>query len=362
MKICHLTSVHQVDDTRIFIKECSSLAEFGHEVYLVAPNTVNTRKNNVTIIGIQRENKGRINRIIDTTKKVYEQALLIDADIYHFHDPELIPVGIKLSKKGKKVIYDVHEDVPRDILSKDWIPKIFRKFISFIFEQYEKRVARKFNAIVTATPFINERFKKINTNTYNINNYPLLDELVSVGNLVSTEKEYIGYVGGLSSIRGINEIVEAAQDILCKVAFVGPLDEQLKQKVANSKNVEYFGVLNREEVRDFLAKCSAGLVTFLPEPNHINAQPNKMFEYMSAGIPVISSNFPLWKNIIESNNCGICVDPTNPDEIAEAINWIYNNPDEANNMGKNGRSAVEQKYNWKVEEKKLINLYQKLSQ
>lgn len=362
MKICHLTSVHKHNDIRIFLKECCSLANFGFEVYLIVPDAPQGKKNDVSFINIDKPKGNRFTRMTQTTKEVYKKALQVDADIYHFHDPELIPIGLKLKKRGKKVIYDIHEDVPRAIESKYWIKPFLRKTIAKVFELYEDYAAKRFDVLVTATPFISERFKRINVNTHNINNYPLLNELVIVNNLVNSKKEYIGYVGGLSNIRGINEIIDAAKETLCKVAFAGPADEQLKQKVTSSKNVEYFGVLNREEVRDFLAKCSAGLVTFLPEPNHINAQPNKMFEYMSAEIPVISSNFSLWKDIIENNNCGICVNPTKPHEIAEAINWIHNNPEEARTMGRNGRLAVEQKYNWQAEEKKLIDLYKQLFQ
>lgn len=359
-KVCHLTSAHKYNDIRIFVKECSSLANNGFEVHFIVPNAPESERNNVKFINVQKNKGNRFTRMTQTTREVYKKALQVDADIYHFHDPELIPIGLKLKKNGKKVIYDIHEDVPRAIESKAWIKPFLRKTIARVFEIYEDYAAKRFDALITATPFISERFKRINTNTYNINNYPILDELVSVDNKVSLNKEYVGYVGGLSKIRGINQIVDAAKETLYKVAFVGPVDEYLRQKVENSRNVEYFGVLNREEVRDFLANCSAGLVTFLPEPNHINAQPNKMFEYMSAEIPVISSDFKLWKDIIESNKCGICVNPTNPKEISDAINWIYNHPEEAIKMGKNGRQAVEQKYNWQAEEKKLIKLYQKL--
>ncbi|MBD3768073.1 MAG: glycosyltransferase, partial [Gammaproteobacteria bacterium] len=100
-----------------------------------------------------------------------------------------------------------------------------------------------------------------------------------------------------------------------------------------------------------------GLVTFLPAPNHIDAQPNKMFEYMSAGLPIITSIFPLWREIVEGNQCGLCVDPLDPQAIGEAIQYLIDNPVEAEQMGKNGRQAVEQKYNWTIEEQKLLDLY-----
>jgi glycosyltransferase involved in cell wall biosynthesis len=124
--------------------------------------------------------------------------------------------------------------------------------------------------------------------------------------------------------------------------------------------VNALGFLSRQEVKTLLAESMAGIVTFLPVPNHIDAQPNKMFEYMSAGLPVIGSHFPLWKEIIEGNNCGICVDPNQPEEIGKAIQYIFDHPKEAENMGINGIKAIEEKYNWRAEEQKLISTYQSI--
>jgi glycosyltransferase involved in cell wall biosynthesis len=118
--------------------------------------------------------------------------------------------------------------------------------------------------------------------------------------------------------------------------------------------------LDRNEVAKLLSTSTAGLVLFLPEPNHIESQPNKMFEYMSASIPVIASNFSLWRSIIEKNNCGICVDPMDSHEIAEAIDFLTWNPEDAKQMGKNGQAAIKRIYNWGIEEKKLLRLYENL--
>jgi glycosyltransferase involved in cell wall biosynthesis len=120
------------------------------------------------------------------------------------------------------------------------------------------------------------------------------------------------------------------------------------------------GHVNRSGVKEVLAKSMAGLVVLHPIINYIDALPVKMFEYMAAGIPAIASNFPLWREIVEGNNCGICVDPLNVNEIADAMNWIFNNPYEAMKMGENGRRAVENKYNWEQEAIKLRKIYEGL--
>ncbi|MNR34850.1 GDP-mannose-dependent alpha-(1-6)-phosphatidylinositol monomannoside mannosyltransferase [compost metagenome] len=124
--------------------------------------------------------------------------------------------------------------------------------------------------------------------------------------------------------------------------------------------VDDHGFVGRGEVREIMSRSVAGVVTFLPAPNHIDAQPNKMFEYMSAGIPVIGSNFPLWKTIIEGNQCGVCVDPADPVEIAAAIDHLFIHQSEAREMGVRGRIAVLEKYNWDSEGAKLIALYQEI--
>jgi glycosyltransferase involved in cell wall biosynthesis len=126
------------------------------------------------------------------------------------------------------------------------------------------------------------------------------------------------------------------------------------------KNVIECGHLDREHVANLMAKCIAGVVTFLPAPNHCNAQPNKMFEYMSAGLPVICSNFPLWEEIIEANECGICVNPSDYKAIADGIKKIATSFTLGGKFGKNGEVAIKEKYNWEAESKKLIDLYKNL--
>jgi glycosyltransferase involved in cell wall biosynthesis len=140
-------------------------------------------------------------------------------------------------------------------------------------------------------------------------------------------------------------------------------EKALEKKVKQSKGwvrVKELGYLNRKQVLESLSISKAGLVTLHPTPSYIEALPVKMFEYMSAGIPVIASKFPLWQDIVEKNNCGICVNPLAPKEIAKAIEYIINNPKKAEEMGKNGLKAIQEKYNWDIEYKKLLNIYKRL--
>ncbi len=362
MKVCHITSVHKSNDVRIFHKECVSLAANNYEVILLVPNADCREQNGVKIIGVQVEESSRIKRFLKTSKMIYRKALEIDADIYHFHDPELIRFGLKLLKKRKKVIYDVHEDVPRQILEKHWIPSFLRKMIASVFEKYENRSAKKMSYIITATPFIRDRFLKFNKNTNDIINYPILQEFNKVD--WSDKKNLICYIGGIFKIRGIEEIVRSLDNTKMGLNLAGLFSPpSLKNDIENLKSwnkVIYHGFLGRKEINNILSEAKIGIVTLHPTVNYIDALPVKLFEYMSAGIPVIASNFPLWKDIIEGNNCGICVNPLDVKEISEAINYLTENEDIACEMGLNGRKAVEEKYHWGTEEKKLMIIYEKI--
>lgn len=365
-KITHLTSAHPRYDIRIFLKMCRSLAKHGYTTSLVVADGLgNETKDKVNIIDVGPKEGGRFSRMTKTVDKVFKQAVVLDSDIYHLHDPELIPIGIKLKKLGKLVIFDAHEDLPKQILGKPYLNRVNKIILSRIFTIYEKLVCGKFDAIIAATPIICEKFLKINKKSVNINNFPFLEELDCKVDWNDRCPE-VSYIGGIDAIRGIRELVESfnyTKDVRLNLAGAfgeAHVESSVKELPAWS-NVNYYGQVERSKVADLLSRSKAGLVTFLPLPNHIDSQPNKMFEYMSAGLPVICSHFPLWKEIIVKNQCGLCVDPNKPRQIAEAINFINENPGLSQEMGRRGREAIESTYNWSQEESKLIELYRDLS-
>lgn len=365
MKICHLTSAHPRFDIRIYRKECLSLSSIYETYLIVADGLGNEVSNNINIIDVGKS-KSRNDRLLNSSKKVLIAALHIDADIYHLHDPELLTIALKLKKNGKKVIFDAHEDLPKQVLSKPYLNKVTAHIISFIVRYYEQYVCSSLDAIVAATPTIRDKFSKFCKKVIDINNYPLLGELTPLDKDWNNIENEVAYVGGISKIRGIEQVVNSLSllNTSTKLNLVGSFGEKTTyenaQKSEGWTNVNELGQLNRSEVKDILQRSVAGVVTFLPVPNHIDAQPNKMFEYMSAGIPVIGSNYPLWKSIIEGNNCGICVNPDNPQEISAAIDVLISNKALAEKMGKNGIKAVNEKYNWSIEEVKLFKLYEEL--
>lgn len=364
MKICHLTSVHRHPDPRIFFKQCRSLAAFGHEVHLVTAGAEDDMRDGVRVHGVAAAKGGRLSRFTGTMRRVYREAIRIDADAYHFHDPELIPVGLLLKRRGKAVLYDVHEDVPRDIMLKKWIPRPIRGVVASGVARLEAFAARRFDAIVTATPKINERFQAYNPRSVNINNYPLLEELSFTGESSDKRGDTICYIGYITEIRGIFHMVEAVGKAEARLLLGGkfsyPEERRRAGELPGWERVEFIGWLGRDEVARTLSEASAGLVVLHPTDTFVESLPVKLFEYMAAGIPVIASHFPLWKQIVEGSDSGICVDPLNADEIAGAIRRIVANPEEARRLGRNGRMAVERRYNWEHEALKLRRLYDHL--
>lgn len=364
-KIAHLTSAHSRYDIRIFRKQCRTLVQAGHEVFLVVADGLGDElKDGVQIIDAGKL-PGRLNRIFKTTRRVYDRALALGAEVYQFHDPELIPSGLRLKRNGKKVVFDSHEDVPKQLLSKPYLHPVARHLLSVVFAGYERYACSKLDAILTATPHIRDKFQAINANVLDINNFPMLGELDAMVPWTSKQDE-VCYVGGITSIRGIAEVIDSLALLKspARLNLVGRFSESgVEREIRTQRGwerVNEHGQLDREQVRDVLGRSVAGLVTFHPLPNHIDAQPNKMFEYMSSGIPVIASNFPLWRDIIEGSNCGLCVDPLRPNAIAEAIDYLVTHPDEAAILGRNGQRAVNERYNWDQEGLKLLQFYSDL--
>jgi glycosyltransferase involved in cell wall biosynthesis len=364
-KVCVLTTVHPSFDIRVFYKEAKTLAEAGYKVVLVAQHEGAETVEGVRIAALPRP-RNRLDRIATLSFKALRIALKQQADVYHFHDPELIPVGLLLRARGKRVVYDVHEDLPRSILSKHYLPGWSRSLLARVAEGIEGLASRAFSGVVAATPAIADRFMGLNGNCVVVQNFPLVDEFSSAANKPWRHRApAVAYVGGISPERGIRQMVEAMGllpdrlEATLKLAgrFDPPWIRDELVGLPGWRRVEELGFLDRLRVAEVLGTVQVGLVLFHPYPNHISAQPNKLFEYMSAGIPVIASDFPLWRQIVQGTGCGLLVDPLDPKAIAEAIEYVLTHPEEAEAMGRRGREAVEQHYNWSSEGRKLLALY-----
>ncbi len=355
MKICHITSAHPPEDIRIFHKECVSLSKAGHEVYLVERGS-SYSKFGVNIVGFGDAPKGRLNRITKAAKNAYKIAINLDCDVYHVHDPELLRYCLKLKKAGKKVIFDSHEDVPAQIMDKEWIPRVFRKMVSSLYIKYETKIVRKIDAVVTATPYIEGKFKLRNPHSIAINNFPKLDDIEFHDSSFNDRESIVCYAGAINENRGEKTMIEVMGNVDGQLIIAG---EHEITDINNGK-IRYVGKLNRQGVNDLYGRSVVGLCLLKATGNYVNSQPIKMYEYMAAGLPFICSDFPLWRKVAEESQAGICVDPNDIDQIAEIVISLFNNRIKAQKMGMMGRKYVLENCTWSNEERKLIDLYKRI--
>jgi glycosyltransferase involved in cell wall biosynthesis len=367
IKVCHFSSVHKDNDIRIYAKECLSLAGAGYDTILIACDGQQT-SGSVKLIKVKEEGS-RFKRIFLRSYRVYKTAKLIKADVYHFHDPELLPYGIILKyTTNSKIIYDSHECYPEDLLNKDWLPKFARIIIAKIYTYLEDFSSRKLDLVIAATPYIAKRFENVAKNLVTINNYPKIEEFNIPATTGESQRDGVCYVGAITIIRGIMPFLDSLDfiDSNVKIYIAGSFaDNNTKKLVYSHKNwrkVEFHGQVSRIEIHEIFAKSFAGIVNFQKAPNHEYSQPNKLFEYMEAGIPVIGSNFKLWKEIIETTNCGLTVQPDSPLDIGNAINKLHNDKDLSKKMGAAGVNAIRDRFSWEHEKEILINAYKKINQ
>jgi len=369
-KICILTSVHPVFDDRIFHKEANALAGAGYNVRLIAQHEKDDIVNRIKIIALPKP-INRLERFFKLDYLTYKKALQQKADIYHFHDPELLPWMVILKKKTKaKIIYDVHEHYPNAILDKYWINKFLRFLISKFFDFIERMLVPMLDFVIYTTPIVGERYKKMKITSQGIENYPIIQ---LSKNFKKNPQKRIIYLGGITKIRGIVELIKAFSIILkkhhdWKLYLLGNITPKIFFTEINKlilslnikKNVKLINWVPYREKEKYSSMASIGVVTYLPYANHTSCLPNKLFDYMLVGLPVVASNFSLYKEIVEKNNCGICVNPLIPEKIAKTIEYLIEHPNEVKKMGENGRKAVLEKYNWESESKKLLGIYKKL--
>lgn len=367
MRICHVTSVHQRYDTRIFHKECTSLANAGYDVILlVADGKKDEVRNGVKIVSIDYVPTSRYRRILLSGHVMFRAAQQIDAEIYHLHDPELLPFGKKLKRCGKKVIFDSHENYPAQIACKPYLPKTLRWCASKIYRHYETGALKKYDAVVAPCTFLGGTniFEGRCKRTEIIANTPLLNEFYDkYDHALEKNGNAICHVGGLTYERGITHLIKAAYKAGVKLILAGNFSpegyhEQLK-KMPEYQCVDYRGFLIREELLDVYKEASIGMATIL-NAGQYNTGDNfatKVYEYMSMGLPVILSKYKYAEDVLSEFKFGTPVDPLDIDAIANAIKNIIKSHELALKMGDNGRRAIKEQFNWNIEELKLFNLY-----
>lgn len=365
ISVAHLTSVHTASDVRVVLRECYSLARAGYKVLLIAPGSNASPVHGLEVHGVPLP-PHRLARLTQTVWNVYRQAERQNSNIYHLHDPELLPVAILLSRRHK-VIFDVHEDTPQQILAKDWIPAWVRPLISALYGKFERFAAARLSAVVTAGDDISNRLAPFNPHVVTIGNYPLLEEFATVP--PSDPRRYTSGIvlhpGGINSqscaesaVRAMELLPPTAGAVLQLAGATRSAGQLARlRSLPGWERVRHLGLIPRQELIDRLYDASIALVLFAPAPNSAHVRSNKLFEAMAAGLPVIGPDFPAWKEFLSAHRCGLAVNPLEPAAIAQAMQYLLNHPGQAAEMGKCGRQAVMERFNWAREEAKLLHLY-----
>jgi glycosyltransferase involved in cell wall biosynthesis/nucleoside-diphosphate-sugar epimerase len=363
------TTVHERHDTRVFHKMAADLARAdGVDFRVVVADGGGDLAAPVQVHDVGAPPAGRLGRMTFSPLRVLRHALGVRPDVFHLHDPELLPVGWLLARTGVQVVYDVHEDVPKDILDKHWIHPRVRPVVSWLVDRVERGAAGGLSAVVAATPSIATRFDPRTTTL--VQNFPRLDEFpVPTRTTDAGVTPSVVYLGAMNEIRGLVVLVDAIAIVNrthpCRLRLAGPFTPPPFEAVLRSRPgwryVDALGVVGRSDLDRVFDGAVAGAVTFLPAHNHIDAQPNKLFEYLAAGRAVVASDFPRWRELIEAVDCGLLVDPTDPVSVATAVVELLDDPERSARLGRNGRRAIEETYNWDVESTALTALYARLA-
>lgn len=360
-RILIVSSAHPWDDERIYNKMAKSLSK-KYLTFLIATADFDyIKRDSITIFGLKKRSRWKRYKNYINMWKIAKD---IKPHIIHFHDPDLLLLGLffKVFLRAK-VIYDVHEDYPLVLKNREYIPNYLKPIISFLFNVLEKTISFTFDAVITVTEEIAVKFK--NKNVQVIKNYPVLDMYNNSKIYVENEALRLIYIGNISIERGIDNLIKAVENITnynIILDLYGPVEVKEYEKrlmSLQSEKIKYYGRVPKSEIPKILANHDVGMVTLLPYERYQLSLPLKMFEYMASGLPVIASNFKKWTNIINDNNCGILVDPTNIQEIIDAILYYCENRNRIKLHGENGKNAVKQ-YSWANEEAKLNVLYEKL--
>ena len=381
MHVCMLTGTHPPFDPRIFHKEAKSLRKLGYEVTLVAPSEDALGKRDregMHLISLPAYKNKRV-RAFNLFRLIWK-GLHIRAEVVHTHELDALFAGLVIKLlTGRRLIYDAHEHHASMIAENPKIPGMFKPWVERAIGAMEEVAFRFVDEVITVNRTLQERVLRIGKQAVVLYNCPVLsayDRWSEKRPPVSYNgRSMVVYQGGVSVDRGVDRFLFALQEVRKRcpdVVFLvaGPLlDENqcgrwIARYVQENDLAEHFqitGWLSYEEMCAYTRSAEVGVILF--QPTHYNnwiGLPNKLFEYMASGKPVVASDFPEMRRIIEEGRCGLLVDPTDPGDIARAILYLLEHPREAEEMGWKGRKLVEEKYNWECMEKRLGEVYHRL--
>ena len=370
LKIAHVSSAHPSMDQRVRLKEIDGLANVGMKVIFVTGDLTakSSNNSNLKVIRVKPGKQSRYLRMFLTAPLAAFIAFRQEADIYHFHDPELIPWMYLIAVlTSKPVVYDVHEDYYSSIMQKRWIPNVLRSKAAFLFERFESIVSSKFS-IVIAEKYYNQRFPK----SVEVLNYPVV-RFHYEKPVYSPKKIELLYTGNITEDRGALLMAELVRDnkditVTCVGFCLSTLYKRMMDVAGeNSCNLQVVGVdqfVTHDRIVEFYrsGKWVAGLALFPDSMHYREKHLTKFFEYMSYGIPIIASDFPVWRDLIEKQGVGICVNSLDSIAASKAARELYLNSLLAKKIGETGIELAHSKYTWQSQFDNLLALYSSLGQ
>lgn len=371
IKVVHLTTTRYRYDQRVLWREAVSLQEHGYDVTIVVNDTQGneTLENGIKIVSTGFAPQGRAQRMTEGVDRVYDLGLAQNADIYQLHETELLPIALKLKRQGKKVIFDSHEFYGEVIKGRDWIPSMLRRPISWGYNFYETYVCKRIDGVIVVGTYdgkdwFDGRAKHVAC----VPNYPKWREFENVRVPSYASRKNVCYSGGISREAGCLVLVRAVDMAGQKLVLAGRFQGDLFRKAFLKEDVhgvvQYLGYLNRDELFEMYAKCAIGVCTFLDTGGQNVKTDNfntKVYEYMAMGMPVILSDWPYKRKMIEKYQFGLVAKPDDAEDIASKISWLVDHPKEAEQMGKNGKRLLEEQFIWeRTAEPALLKLYEEI--
>lgn len=356
-RVCMMTSVHRHDDIRIYHKEAKTLKRAGYDVTILCPdyqgqdeNGINFRKAAVP--------RSRLGRMAGAWRRMAQAAAELDCQIYHIHDPELLPAAFWLKEQGKIVVYDAHEDTPKQILSKPYWNFAARKAAAKAVELMEHRAGTRLDQVFTATSTIARRYQ----NGVALENFPIVGEFPPhLLTPYQNRPAQVCYVGAITENRGILTMVQAVQSLPVRLHLAGEFENpqlrQLAKQQDRAGKIKWHGTLDRENVVRLMGRSRVGLLLLKPTPSYVQSYPIKLFEYLLAATPVVLSDFTLWREIVGKENA-LFVPPQDNQKIQDAILYLLNHPKEAEEMALAGQKRAMERFLFP--EKRLVDQYQYL--
>jgi glycosyltransferase involved in cell wall biosynthesis len=370
-RICHISTAHPANDVRIFYRECGSLAAIGCQTHLVIPAEASCTIGGVHVHAIPKV-KGRLARMFLLPWRALFAALRTRANIYHYHDPELMVVGFVLRWVFlKRVVFDVHEAVARQIRTKEWLPPWSRGIVAAIY-----RIAEKVFTVGQMLVVANEPSQgDYPAGVVLVRNYPLIDTerlRMAEQKWPKSEIPLLIYIGSLDMNRGAFVYIElarrlsdAGRDFTLQIigTYAPGLREQMVDRIQQYRLQGRVCLVDRipyEQAMEIVSKAWIGLCLFLPSPHNVTSLSTKLLEYMMNGVPVLASNFPFWRPYIEETGAGQMVDPSDIDAVHRACDGMLQDPSRLDMMRECGLRAVQTKYNWSTEFQSLLRCYESL--